>query len=129
MTFISVISAQNVEVEVCVNCSSRCIFTFIFADFSVFIFRSPSRRALLRAIYNVEKNFLVVGILEEFELTLKVLERMLPRYFSGAEKLYRTPGKTLSRLNMILSLERKKTDSKSRSVVKLIKTFKNIKKT
>ncbi|PIK52794.1 putative uronyl 2-sulfotransferase isoform 2 [Apostichopus japonicus] len=52
---------------------------------------SPSRRALLRAIYNVEKNFLVVGILEEFELTLKVLERMLPRYFSGAEKLYRTP--------------------------------------
>lgn len=50
-----------------------------------------SRWALHRAISNVEKHFLVVGILEEYELTLKVLERMLPGYFKGASELYHSP--------------------------------------
>lgn len=43
----------------------------------------------------VEKDFAVVGILEDWDKTLAVLEHYIPRYFKGVTKIY--DGKTLQR--------------------------------
>jgi len=41
-----------------------------------------------KAKENVEKHYAVVGILEEINMTLTVLEHYIPRFFKGAKKLY-----------------------------------------
>lgn len=46
------------------------------------------RWALERAKSNVERYFSVVGILEELNSTLAVLERQLPYFFTGVKDLY-----------------------------------------
>jgi len=51
--------------------------------------RIPSVEALRRAKLNVMENYLVVGILEDFESTLRVFEKMLPRHFEGSLEVYR----------------------------------------
>ena len=43
--------------------------------------------AFKRAVENVEKYFPVVGVLEELDSSLRVLEAFLPRYFSGASEI------------------------------------------
>ena len=50
---------------------------------------NPERRkkALEFTKTNVERNFLLVGLMEDFELSLKMFERALPRFFRGATKL------------------------------------------
>lgn len=37
----------------------------------------------------VLQNYTVVGLTEEFELTLRMLEKAMPQYFKGALKIYR----------------------------------------
>ena len=41
-----------------------------------------------KAMYNVEKNYAVVGVLEEMNKTLTVLEHYVPRFFKGALSTY-----------------------------------------
>ena len=53
-------------------------------------FDSP--KALLRAKYNVEKYYPVVGVLEKFNETLRVLEEVMPQYFKGASNVDYTEG-------------------------------------
>ncbi|GAV03511.1 hypothetical protein RvY_13920 [Ramazzottius varieornatus] len=50
--------------------------------------RHGSRHALERAKEKVEKHFAVVGILEDLDMTLSVLEQKLPRYFAGVMDLW-----------------------------------------
>ncbi len=40
------------------------------------------------AIRNVESSFAVVGVLEEMEKSLAVLEHYLPRFFNGVTEVY-----------------------------------------
>lgn len=47
-----------------------------------------SGEALLRARRNVERQYAVVGLVEEWPMTLAVLERYLPRYFINATSKY-----------------------------------------
>ena len=50
---------------------------------------------LRRAVENVERYFAVVGVLEELDASVRILEALLPRYFSGAaEILARQPTET-----------------------------------
>ena len=49
-------------------------------------------RATERAKSIIQNQFYVIGILEEFSTTLKLFEKLLPDYFSGALELSRTPG-------------------------------------
>ena len=42
-----------------------------------------SRWALNRAIENVEKHFPVVGVLEDLDVSLKLMQKALPQYFQG----------------------------------------------
>lgn len=51
--------------------------------------------ALERAKQNVLENYLLVGILEELEDVLLLLERLLPHYFTGVLSIYKSPGMTL----------------------------------
>lgn len=44
--------------------------------------------ALERAKSAVERNYAVVGVLEELNTTLTVLENYVPRFFKGASKIY-----------------------------------------
>lgn len=44
--------------------------------------------ALQKAKNNVEKYYKVVGIIENINMTLSVLEDRLPEYFEGAKELY-----------------------------------------
>ena len=46
----------------------------------------------IRAKQNVEEQYSVVGIMEEFEKTFQVLEAYLPRFFKGALNAYRELG-------------------------------------
>ena len=56
--------------------------------------REPGVWALERAKQNVQENFLLVGILEELEDVLLLLERLLPHYFSDVLNIYKSPGTT-----------------------------------
>ena len=44
--------------------------------------------AMRKAKENVEKHYAVVGVLEELNKTLTVLEHYVPRFFKGAKDLY-----------------------------------------
>ncbi|CAH2250789.1 Hypothetical predicted protein [Pelobates cultripes] len=54
--------------------------------------RDPGEWALERAKQNVNENFLLVGILEELEDVLLLLERFLPHYFKDVMTIYKNPG-------------------------------------
>lgn len=51
--------------------------------------------ALERAKQNVLENYLLVGILEELEDVLLLLERLLPHYFTGVLNIYKSPGRLI----------------------------------
>uniref|UniRef100_A0A8C8IUN3 Uronyl 2-sulfotransferase n=1 Tax=Oncorhynchus tshawytscha TaxID=74940 RepID=A0A8C8IUN3_ONCTS len=53
--------------------------------------REPGVWALERAKQNVLENFLIVGILEELEDVLLLLERLLPHYFTDVLNIYKSP--------------------------------------
>ncbi|XP_033124471.1 uronyl 2-sulfotransferase-like isoform X2 [Anneissia japonica] len=59
--------------------------------------RLPGRTPLEMAKLNVERDFIVVGVLEELDDTFAVLEKMLPRFFTGAVEYLRSPGNTFTR--------------------------------
>ena len=44
--------------------------------------------AMRKAKENVEKHYAVVGVLEELNKTLTVLEHYVPRFFKGAKDVY-----------------------------------------
>ncbi|XP_067845441.1 uronyl 2-sulfotransferase a isoform X2 [Heptranchias perlo] len=50
--------------------------------------RDPGEWALQRAKDNMNENYLLVGILEELEDVLLLLERLLPHYFKDASAVY-----------------------------------------
>ena len=54
---------------------------FIYSGFNTEI-------AMKKAMENVEKHYAVVGILEELNKTLTVLEHYVPRFFKGALNTY-----------------------------------------
>merc|ERR1711894_144285 len=47
-----------------------------------------SKRVLQRAKLNIEKHYPVVGVLEEINMTLAVLENRYPTFFDGAIKIH-----------------------------------------
>lgn len=55
-----------------------------------FFFESPFNTvgALERAKLAVEKHYAVVGVLEDINTTLTVLENYIPRFFQGATDVY-----------------------------------------
>lgn len=53
-----------------------------------------SRWALEQAKYNLVNEYLLVGVTEELEDFIMILEAALPRFFKGATELYRTGRKT-----------------------------------
>ncbi|XP_076844182.1 uronyl 2-sulfotransferase a isoform X2 [Brachyhypopomus gauderio] len=53
--------------------------------------REPGVWALERAKQNMVENFLLVGVLEELEDVLLLLERLLPHYFSDVLNIYKSP--------------------------------------
>ncbi|XP_071549570.1 uronyl 2-sulfotransferase homolog pip [Panulirus ornatus] len=55
--------------------------------------------ALQKAKENVEKNYAVVGVLEELNITLTVLENYVPKFFRGARHLYWNEVQRLSKIN------------------------------
>lgn len=44
--------------------------------------------AMRKAMENVEKHYAVVGVLEDLNKTLTVLEHYIPRFFNGAKDVY-----------------------------------------
>lgn len=48
--------------------------------------------ALEQAKRNIEESYAVVGVLEQMNITLQVLEAKLPRFFGGAFKIYHSLG-------------------------------------
>lgn len=58
--------------------------------------RRPTELALRQAKINVIRNYLVVGVTEELEDFLFVLEKLLPEFFSGVLNIYRTPDDNLN---------------------------------
>jgi len=52
-----------------------------------------TKQAMMKAMHNVEHNFFAVGVLEQFDDTLKLFEKMLPRIFTGATEVYHSDSK------------------------------------
>ena len=48
--------------------------------------------ALNKAKQNIEQYYAVVGTLEQMNVTLQVLETVLPQFFGGAYKVYHSLG-------------------------------------
>jgi len=55
--------------------------------------------AMRKAKENVEKHYAVVGVLEELNKTLTVLEHYVPRFFKGAKDVYWNEVQIFSRIN------------------------------
>lgn len=71
-----------------------CLYFVLFSlTFSSLCNREPGVWALERAKQNVLENYLLVGILEELEDVLLLLERLLPHYFTGVLNIYKSPGR------------------------------------
>ncbi|XP_061498527.1 heparan sulfate 2-O-sulfotransferase pipe [Anopheles gambiae] len=58
-----------------------------------------SAGALERAKYAVESQYAVVGVLEDLNTTLTVLEKYVPRFFSGASSVYFNEVNVLQKIN------------------------------
>lgn len=65
-----------------------------FADYNVSWTREPGLWALETAKQNVLDHYLLVGVLEELEDVLLLLERLLPHFFSDVLNIYKSPGET-----------------------------------
>ena len=50
--------------------------------------RMPTEEGLKRAQDNVDRFFLVVGVLEKYEQFLKLTQKLIPRFFDGIVDLY-----------------------------------------
>ena len=50
--------------------------------------RLGDRKALEQAKQNMERYYSVVGVLEELNQTLSVLEHLMPQFFDGVTQLY-----------------------------------------
>ena len=48
----------------------------------------PSEKSLNMAKEAIRKHYILVGVLEDYSTTLKLLEALLPGYFGGASRLY-----------------------------------------
>ena len=48
-----------------------------------------------RAVENAERHFSVIGVLEEMEKTLYLLDAKLPRFFAGVSKIKSGEGNTI----------------------------------
>ncbi|XP_043076468.1 uronyl 2-sulfotransferase-like [Puntigrus tetrazona] len=60
--------------------------------------REPGLWALETAKRNVLDHYLLVGVLEELEDVLLLLERLLPHFFSDVLNIYKSPGGSFERL-------------------------------
>ncbi|XP_039486421.1 heparan sulfate 2-O-sulfotransferase pipe isoform X1 [Drosophila santomea] len=55
--------------------------------------------ALERAKFAVEQQYAVVGVLEDLNTTLSVLEKYVPRFFEGVRDIYATSAEYLTKIN------------------------------
>jgi dermatan/chondrotin sulfate uronyl 2-O-sulfotransferase UST len=55
--------------------------------------------ALERAKYAVESQYSVVGVLEDFNVTLSVFEKYVPQFFRGATQVYAEGGDYFHKIN------------------------------
>lgn len=79
------------------RCGLKSFFTLTLT-FPCLSTREPGLWALERAKQNVLENYLLVGILEELEDVLLLLERLLPHYFTGVLNIYKSPGTLMSQV-------------------------------
>ena len=65
----------------------------------------------------MNENFLLVGILEELEDVLLLLERFLPHYFKGVLSIYKDPGNSVCKhffsVRRVTHLEKKTREIKT----------------
>lgn len=75
-----------------------------------------TEEAMQKAKENVEKHYSVVGILEEINMTLTVLEHYVPRFFKGAKRIYWEGMNKFSKVNK--NIYKPKVDSKTKDIVR-----------
>ena len=76
---------QRKKPLVLLNCKLQ---VFIINIFIYFHRGFNTEIAMRKAKENVEKHYAVVGVLEELNKTLTVLEHYVPRFFKGAKDVY-----------------------------------------
>ena len=80
---------QNSSIRHCVNNYNMYITIKYFCGKNDKCRHNPNTDyAMNLAITNIDKFYLVVGVIEQFKKTLKVLEYLLPEYFAGAVHVY-----------------------------------------
>ena len=75
----------------------------------------PSERAFDKAVANVRKHYLIVGVLEDYLRFLKLSEILLPIFFRGSVKMYFHKEKALK--NYSATGYKEKMDEPTRSYI------------
>lgn len=102
----------------CVNPARIFYIVPFFCGQEAFCTR-PSQLALRQAKVNVVKNYLLVGITEEYEDFLFALETLLPEFFKGILEIYKAPGDELQ--NKITTTKTMNKKGPSAEVEKIMK--------
>ena len=68
------------------------------------------------AVANVERSYAVVGVMEEFYLSMQILEKMVPRFFAGAPQIYSKLSRNLGAVNK--NIYQPKVDEKIKDLVR-----------
>ncbi|CAH3115588.1 unnamed protein product [Pocillopora meandrina] len=83
------------EMDDCVK-PQRVFYIIPYFCGNEFYCRKPTSQALEQAKKNVMENYLVVGVTEQLEDFLFVLEKLLPEFFTGVLDTYKTPDDNLN---------------------------------
>ena len=76
-----ILENNSLKMSTCNRNDTSLLHIIFFSGFNTEI-------ALRKAKENVEKHYAVVGVLEELNKTLTVLEHYVPRFFKGAKDIY-----------------------------------------
>lgn len=106
------------EMKECVDPSKVFYIVPYFCGHEAFC-RSPSELALRQAKINVLTSYLVVGVTEELEDFLSVLEKLLPQFFEGVVDIYKTPDDDLnSKMTTTKTLRKKGPSPEVQEIMK-----------
>ncbi|KAJ7391400.1 hypothetical protein OS493_018444 [Desmophyllum pertusum] len=106
------------EVKECVDPEKLFYIVPYFCGHEAFC-RKPSQLALRQAKINVITNYLVVGVTDEFEDFLSILEKLLPEFFKGVLELYKKPGDSLqNRMTTTKTMNKKGPSAEVEKIMK-----------
>ncbi|KAJ8044845.1 Heparan sulfate 2-O-sulfotransferase 1 [Holothuria leucospilota] len=113
---------SNTSFDECVlnegaSCRNPAALVRHFCGYSCQYHNNTARRkSFNKAIANINRNYLVVGIMEDYLSILKVLENLIPQVFSGIASVYENEKRTI--LEIMKTKEKTEVSQQARNKLK-----------